>query len=54
MEIISIINSLKKIIETFDKIDNLIDLGRTYYKLVIFNKFIRIYIPNNLFQIYLT
>lgn len=54
MEIITIINSLKKIIETFDKIDNLIDLGRTYYRLVIFNKFIRIYIPNNLFQIYLT
>jgi hypothetical protein len=54
MEIIYIINSLKKIIETFDKIDNLIDLGRTYYRLVIFNKVIRMYIPNNLFQKYIT
>lgn len=54
MEIITIITSLTKIIDTFDMIDNLIDLGRTYYKLVIYNKFIKLYIPNHLFQIYLS
>lgn len=54
MEIITIITSLTKIIDTFDNIDNLIDLGRIYYRLIIYNKYIKLYIPINLFQKYLS
>ena len=53
MELFNIISSIKGQIETFDNINNLIDLGRVYYRLVNYNKFIKLYIPNTLFQIYL-
>ena len=53
MELFNIISSIKGQIETFDNINNLIDLGRIYYRLVNYNKFIKLYIPNTLFQIYL-
>ena len=53
MELFNIISSIKGHIETFDNINNLIDLGRVYYRLVNYNKFIKLYIPNTLFQIYL-
>jgi hypothetical protein len=53
MEIFNIIKFLKGQIDTFKNIDNLIDLGKVYYKLVYYNKFIKLYIPNYLFQVYL-
>ena len=53
MEIFNIIKLIEKQIETFAKIDNLIDLGKIYYRLINYNKFIKLYIPNSLFQIYL-
>ena len=53
MELFNIISSIKGQIETFDNINNLIDLGKVYYRLVNYNKFIKLYIPNTLFQIYL-
>lgn len=53
MELFNIIKFIKKQIEIFDNIDNLIDMGKIYYRLSYYNKFIKLYIPNNLFQIYL-
>lgn len=53
MEIVTIIASITKILDIFPNIDNLIDLGRIYYRLTNYNKHIRLYIPNSLLQIYL-
>lgn len=53
MELFLLIKKIEEIINNFGSIDSLINLGRLYYKLVNYNKFIRLYIPNNLFHIYL-
>jgi hypothetical protein len=53
MELFNIIRFLKGQIETFANIDNLIDLGKIYYRLANYNKFIKLYIPSNLFNKYL-
>lgn len=53
MELFNIIRFLKGQIETFKTIDNLIDLGKIYYRLIYYNKFIKLYIPAILFQKYL-
>ena len=53
MELFNIIGYLKGQIETFANIDNLIDLGKIYYRLANYNKFIKLYIPSNLFNKYL-
>jgi hypothetical protein len=53
MELFNIIRFLKGQIETFANIDSLIDLGKIYYRLINYNKFIKLYIPRNLFNKYL-
>jgi hypothetical protein len=53
MELFNIIRFLKGQIETFANIDSLIDLGKIYYRLANYNKFIKLYIPSNLFNKYL-
>jgi|688.fasta_scaffold844969_1 hypothetical protein len=53
MEIFNIIGFLKGQIETFKTIDNLIDLGRLYYRLINYNKYIKLYIPDNLYKKYI-
>jgi len=53
MELFNIIRFLKGEIETFANIDSLIDLGKIYYRLINYNKFIKLYIPRNLFNKYL-
>jgi hypothetical protein len=54
MELFNIIKFIKSQMETFASINNLIDLGKLYYRLINYNKFIKLYIPHNLFQTYLT
>jgi hypothetical protein len=44
MELFNIIRFLKGQIETFANIDSLIDLGKIYYRLANYNKFIKLYI----------
>lgn len=53
MKLYNIIKFLKSQIELFGNIDNLIDMGKIYYRLIYYNKFIKLYIPNDLFQKYL-
>jgi hypothetical protein len=53
MELFNIIRFLKGQIETFANIDSLIDLSKIYYRLANYNKFIKLYIPRNLFNKYL-
>jgi hypothetical protein len=53
MELFNIIRFLKGQIETFANIDNLMDLSKIYYRLANYNKFIKLYIPSNLFNKYL-
>jgi len=54
MELFNIIKFIKDQMETFASINNLIDLERVYYRLFNYNIFIKLYIPHNLFQTYLT